>query len=117
MTTAQKYDIELDQGATFVLQLVYKDGSGATIDLTGYSAHMQIREEVGGKVYATANTSGNRIVLGADGSIVVTIPHSETSKIDIERGIYDLFLAEPFGAPVLKILYGDVAVNPSVSRP
>ena len=37
------YDISVDQGSTFVFHLTYQDSAGTAIDLTSYSAHMQIR--------------------------------------------------------------------------
>lgn len=116
MTTAQKHDIEVDQGATFTLTLTYKDSAGAALDLSGYGARMQIRDGVGGKVYGSADTAGGRITTDASGQIAVSIPHTETAKMDIKRAVYDLFIWPAAGAPVDKLLYGDVDIIPSVSR-
>ena len=37
------YDISVDQGSTFVFHLTYQDSAGTAIDLSSYSAHMQVR--------------------------------------------------------------------------
>ena len=37
------YDISVDQGSTFVFHLTYQDSAGTAIDLTSYSANMQVR--------------------------------------------------------------------------
>jgi len=40
---AGKYDISLDQGSTFVFHITYQDSSGTAIDLSSYTASMQVR--------------------------------------------------------------------------
>ena len=40
---AGNYDISLDQGSTFVFHLTYQDSSGTAIDLSSYTASMQVR--------------------------------------------------------------------------
>jgi|TARA_R110002096_G_scaffold131222_3_gene280925 hypothetical protein len=37
------YDISVDQGSTFVFHLTYQDSAGTAIDLSSYSASMQVR--------------------------------------------------------------------------
>ena len=37
------YDIIIEQGATFTLSATWKDSAGAAINLTSYSARMQVR--------------------------------------------------------------------------
>lgn len=114
--TARKYDISVEQGATFVMTMIYRDSYGVPVDLTGYGASMQIREEVGGRMFASATTVNSRITVGAVGQISVTIPASETAEVSVTRAVYDFFLAAPAGNPIVKLLYGDVVVCPSVTR-
>ena len=40
---AAVYDITIEQGATFRLSLVWKDSSNVPVNLTGYTARMQVR--------------------------------------------------------------------------
>ena len=37
------YDISVDQGSTFVFHLTYQNSAGTAIDLSSYSASMQVR--------------------------------------------------------------------------
>jgi hypothetical protein len=114
--TARKYDIAIDQGATFELAMVYKDAAGVVVNLTGYTVAMQIRASVGGKMFASATTANGRITVNASGNIAIAIPAAETANINVEQAVYDLFLHAPGGDPVKKLLYGDAVVNPSVTR-
>ena len=114
--TARKFDIEVEQGALFQMTLVYRNAAGALIDLTNYTAAMQVREVIGGRVYASASVANGRITVNASGQIVVTIPASETKGIGITQGVYDLFLTSPDGIQVQKLLYGDAVIAPSVTR-
>jgi hypothetical protein len=41
-----KYDIQVDQGSTFVFHITYQDSAGTAIDLSGYTADMQVRRSV-----------------------------------------------------------------------
>ena len=43
---AGKYDISVDQGSTFIFWMGYCDSSGASVDLSGYTASMQVRRSV-----------------------------------------------------------------------
>lgn len=44
---AGRYDIIADQGSTLQRDLKYFDGAGDPVDLTGYTAAMQVRENYG----------------------------------------------------------------------
>jgi len=39
------YNFTLDQGSTWTLQIIYNDPSGTPINLTNYTAEMQIRRK------------------------------------------------------------------------
>lgn len=114
--TARKFDIEIEQGATFKMDLTYRNTLGALVDLSLHDAYMQVRERVGAPVLCSMTVENGRIVLTSTGDIRVRIPASETSKIGVERCVYDLFLVAPAAAEVDKLLYGDAAVALSVTR-
>jgi hypothetical protein len=46
--SAGRFDIEIEKGADFTLNLDYKDSNDTTVDLSTFSARMQIRESSGG---------------------------------------------------------------------
>ena len=65
--SSAKYDIQVDQGSTFVFNVSYLNTSEDVVDLTNYSASMQVRKSIFTDnilVSATGNTSGGYIVGG-----------------------------------------------------
>jgi hypothetical protein len=114
--TARKYDIEVEQGATFILKLTYTDSTGVPKDLTGYTVQMQVREAVGGRILASASTTDSRATADSTGVILVTIPHTAVAETKQPRGVYDLFLQSPDASLRSKLLYGNVLFTPAVTR-
>ena len=43
--TAGIYNATIDQGATWSVTVTYTDSNGAPINLTGYTAAMQVRQQ------------------------------------------------------------------------
>jgi len=58
--SAGRYDITIEQGASFALKLDYKDSEDTTLNVSsGISARMQIRESIGGILIAWGDTSSD----------------------------------------------------------
>jgi hypothetical protein len=107
-----RHDIEIHQGVTFMLGLVYKDPNGEPVDLTGYSARMTVRDSEGGKVLCDLSSTAEHIRLGdtAPGAVNVEISDSITRKMPVTRlGVYDLLLFAP-GGRSYKLMRGDSPV-------
>jgi len=114
---AAQYDILIEQGATFSRTFVWKDSSEVAVDLTGYTARMQIRKtKSGSTVYITATTENDGITLGGDeGTVLVTIPAADTADLEILRGVYDVELIDSEGV-VTRLVEGAVEVSREVTR-
>jgi hypothetical protein len=113
---AAKYDITIEQGATFRLHLVWKDSEGVPVDLTGYSARMQIRQFVqSDDVVLSLNTGNGGIVLGEDGDIQVAADAEQTEMIVDLAGVYDLEMVSADDT-VTRLVEGKVKINPEVTR-
>lgn len=114
---AADYDILIEQGSTFVLPITWKDPSGTPINITNYSARMQIRRTVKATdvVLSLTSPSGEIQLGGTAGTIVVTISATATDALTIVRGVYDLELQSPTGV-VTRLIQGVVTVSPEVTR-
>lgn len=110
------YDIIIEQGATFQMTLTWKDNAGSPIDLSGYSARMQVRTSYEAEETLVSLTSaGGDIVLGgALGTIAITIAASVTQGLQIDEAVYDLELVN--GLTVTRLLQGKATVSREVTR-
>ena len=114
---AAVYDITIEQGATFRLSLIWKDSSNVPVNLTGYTARMQVRRSYTDTVIQLAmTTEGGSITLGgAAGTINVVSAATATEDIATRAGVYDLELMSSNGV-VTRLVEGKVTVKPEVTR-
>lgn len=112
---AGKYDITIEAGATFTLSLTYVGEDGAGVDLTGYSARMQMRTSVSSPdVVLELSTTNGRISIDNDNSqIVLAIASADTEDLT-GTGVYDLELFN--GSLVERLIEGSYTVIAEVTR-
>jgi hypothetical protein len=120
------YNLEIFQGSTFEMSLIVKDSAGALLNLTGYSAAMQIRSSYSAATAAvsiSSPSSGITINTGTS-TINVSISAATTAGITIDRNngkppkgsfVYDLEATDGSGK-VSKLLFGEVTVIGEVTR-
>ena len=96
---AGKYDITIEQGATFTLPISYKDSNDAVIDLSSsYTARMRIKESVGGTLLASTESGDSTgatiaIALAASGNnITISMTATNTAALNFDHAVYDLQL-------------------------
>jgi hypothetical protein len=117
-------DICIFQGATFNQTLFWEVGDPPTpVNLTSYSAKMQIRSSHKSKVVILELSSpSSGITLGTSGdyttgAINLTIGSSTTAQLSVCDGakpVYDLEMTS--GGIVTRILQGNVIIAPEVTR-
>lgn len=114
---AGTYDMVIDQGATLSRTITWKDSSKTLINLTGYSARMQVRPEVASTTLTIELTTANgRITLGgALGTVTLTISAADTSALVPGRYVYDLELVSSAGV-VNRLIMGNFVVRGEVTR-
>lgn len=114
--TAANYNLTIEQGATWSLPITWTDQNNNPINLTNYTASMQIRSAIGGTVFASLNTTNGYVSLGGTaGTITLTLPPSVTSNMPpTTGGVYDLFLSTS-GGTVTRLLTGTVTVVAAVT--
>ena len=110
-----KYNMICPQGATFSKQLVYAI-DGDPVDLTTYTARMQVREKHTSKTAVVSLTTENGgIALGDDeGTIDLYIADENTAAISPKNYVYDLELVS--SGEVYRLLEGKFIVTPEVTR-
>ena len=130
---AGRYSFTIEQGATFQLELQYKDANQTPINLTGYSGRMQIRPSAASQtVYLTLSSSLNSDGTGLNfsgsnnstsptsGSIGIYIASCTSSMLSFDGpAYYDLELYSgsapcPF---TIRLLEGQVQLSKEITRP
>ena len=113
---AGAYDIVWYQGDTFSLLLTWRDENQDLVDLTGYTARMQLRTSVDATTNSLELTTENgRIVLGgALGEIQLTVDAETMADLDAGSYKYDLEMVQ--GATVRKLLAGKFKVVAEVTK-
>lgn len=111
------HDILIEQGATFRLSLVWKDSNGVPVNLTGYSARMQVRRTVNNPTKLLDFTTSNGAITlgGATGTVTVVGAATLTDDVPPRSGVYDLELQSADGT-VTRLLEGKVTITPEVTR-
>ena len=99
------YNISCPQGATFDRTFTYSVG-GTVVDLTGYTAALQVREYAdAGTALISLSTGGSGVVLGGTaGTIQVAIGAATTGSVAAGSYAYDLELYQ--GSTVTRLLRG-----------
>jgi len=110
-----RYNINVYKGTTFSLAPVWKIDN-LPVDITGYTAKMQVRASADSSVIVELSTSNGRAVIsGALGKTTLTLTASETTALAAGNYFYDLNLTSP-SAVVTKILEGSFVVEVSVTQ-
>lgn len=115
---AGKYDLLIEQGATLQLNLVYKDANGDPIDITSYTARMQVRRDYNSPTPLLDLTTENGCIIlgGAAGTISIEASDDMTRAIPAKVGVYDVELIAPGNGVVTRIIQGAVTVSPEVTK-
>jgi len=115
--TAGIYNFTIDQGAQYTTTIIWADSSGNPIDLTGYSAAMQLRLQAASPNPSALNlTSSNGVItitpLAGEMDILMTT--AQTGALDPGFYVYDLEIA--LGSVVTRIIQGQITVSAQVTQ-
>lgn len=86
------------------------------VNLTGFTARMQIRETIESTTTLVSLTEASGITLGGTaGTIGITIAATATALLDFDSAVYDLEVVSA-GGIVTPVAYGNVYLNDEVTR-
>lgn len=114
---AGKLNLVIEQGTTFNPVLTYADSAGTAIDLTGYTARMQIRLKRTSTAFLhELTTEGVGITLGGvAGTIALLISATDTTAFTFTTAVYDLELITA-GGIVTRLLQGSVTLSTEATK-
>jgi hypothetical protein len=87
---------KLKRGDTWRLVFTYTDAAGAPVDLSGASAHMQLRTAADGTVLLDWDTAGTELVI-ATNTVTLTVDPTDTADLTVGTYVSDLEITYPDG--------------------
>lgn len=108
---ADKVNLSVDQGTTFLADFTVNTGDGTVADLTGYTGAGQIR-----KHYTSNTATAFSIYVNANGTVRASLSANQTSNLTEGRYVYDIELTSTADDTVTRLVEGIVTVNPQVTR-
>lgn len=113
---AGTHDIVCDQGATFTRVFTWQDSTGVPVNLTGYTARMQVRATINSaSTLLSLTTENSGIALGgAAGTVTITATATQTAAVAAGCYVYDLELV--IGSTVVRLVQGQFTVDGEVTR-
>lgn len=121
--SAGKYSFIIEQGSTTRFNIVYKDSTGQPVDLSDYSARMQIKSSYGTtSSIATLSSSlwsdgtGLNMVSSSQGMIQLYISSCTSSLFDFDEAYYDIDIISGSNCPVVeRILEGRIRLSREIT--
>lgn len=115
---AANNDIVIDQYATFRTAFKWQTkSSGAPVNLTGYTAAMQIRRTPADStaLVSLSSPSNGITIVPLDGRVEIEIAATTTATLVPGRYVYDLLLTNP-SSKKKRLVEGIVVVDAGVTR-
>ena len=115
---AVSYNTVIDQGATWYLTVTYQNPNGTPINITNYTAALQLRSLPSDPTAVLSLTTGAGITItGATGTVAITASATQTRAIDEGNYYYDLEISSPASPSVVtRLVQGQVVVSAEVTR-
>lgn len=114
--TAGIYNFTIDQGSVFSVVLVYTDSNNVPVNLTGFTAKMQLRQNYNSTAadLTLSSANGDIIIVGATGTITVNATAAQTGALSPGFYVYDLELTS--GLNISRLIQGQVTVAEQVTQ-
>ena len=111
--SAGTYNLVIDQGSDFSLDLVIKEG-GSALNLANYSGRAQLRTSVTASSASASFTV--TVTNAANGALKMQLPAATSSGISAGQYVYDLEIYTANDSIVKRIMQGDATITPEVTR-
>jgi hypothetical protein len=113
------YNVTIDQGADWFLNVTYENPNGTAVNLTGYTAALQLRSLPNSPSAVLTLTTANAgiAITGATGLVSIRATATQTGLIDEGDYVYDLEITAPApGSVVTRLIQGQATVSAQVTR-
>jgi hypothetical protein len=117
LTRAATVNLVIEQGTDFSHTVSLQNSDGTVFVLTGYSAKMQIRPNLGSAtLHLELSTANGRIVPNAlAGQLTLSLSNAVTSALTFRSAVYDLEITSGAGV-VTRVMQGNVTLSLEVTQ-
>ncbi|CEI51551.1 hypothetical protein [Acinetobacter bereziniae] len=115
--TAATLNLKIEQGTTFRQAFTWSTND-KPVNLTGFKARMQLRENIDAQDFIIELTSENNGINFTDknnGKFEIYISAIDTGNFTFKHAVYDLEFVAP-NTDILRLLQGRVALSAEVTR-
>jgi len=111
-------DFNIYQGQNWGCTLIRKDSNRDPVDLTGWTAQMQIRRRKGGDVLydLTSDPAAGITITAATGTVAIALTAAQTAAIKVGNLVYDFFMVNAGATETVCILEGELTVHQAVTE-
>jgi hypothetical protein len=116
---AVAYNTVIDQGANWYLTVTYQNPNGTPINITNYTAALQLRSLPSDPVAVLTLTTqnGGITITGATGTVAIQATHQQTGAIDEGNYFYDLEIySNNSPSATTRLVQGQIVVSAEVTR-
>jgi len=106
---------KIEQGAEFDFFFEWNDKTGAKIDVSLYSAKMQIRKNYDEPVIVELSTDNGRIQVDSNNDFGLFLESEITDLILPGTYLYDLLLEDIISGDRFRLIQGEITVSPRVT--
>jgi len=111
--SAGTYNLVIDQGSDFALDLVIKQ-AGTALNLTNYSGRAQLRTSVAAS--SASATFSVTVTNATNGALKMQLPAATSAALTAGQYVYDLEIYTANDSIVKRIVQGNVTITPEVTR-
>ena len=110
------YNFTVEQGATWSRDLTIKNPDNTVMNLTGYSARMQVRKDVDASspLVELSTTNGQIVITPLLGKLTLSLSATQTASLS-KGGVYDLEIVSG-GGEVTRVIEGQFILKKNVTR-
>lgn len=109
------YNFTIQQGSKLNIPLSFENPDGSDMDLTGYTARLQVRRRQSSDDVLISLTTANGGLVLSGSTITITMTAAATALLDFNRAVYDLELIPASNEPE-RYLQGTVTLDHEVTR-
>lgn len=113
----EQVNFKVVQGDTFNINVTYTNPDGSAIDISDFSARMDVRNEQGGKILCSSITDSDGITIdGPNGTLTVEFTPAQTRKFTTPSAAYQLKIINDATGDQTTLIYGYFSVSSAVVR-